>query len=200
MKKNVERRICMNVMDAISKRRSIRKFKPDPLPDEIIQKILEAGRKAPSGHNRQPWQFVVVKGEKRTEMIQAMKRGIAASKALLGNVGSAEYSLKVMAEAPVTIFVLNPYRKPIVPAEWNQWMIDTVDIQSCGAAIQNMLLTATELGIGSLWICDIFFAYDELCKWLNKECQMIAAISFGYADESPAMRPRKRFDEIVEWK
>ena len=63
-----------------------------------------------------------------------------------------------------------------------------------------MLLTATERGIGSLWICDIYFAYEELCQWLGDEGQLLAAIAFGYPDEQPNARPRKALDEVVEWR
>lgn len=67
-----------------------------------------------------------------------------------------------------------------------------------GAAIGNMTLTATELGLGSLWICDTFFAYKELCTWLNTEGQLAAALAVGYADELPEARPRKDIRNIVE--
>ncbi|MCR2048618.1 nitroreductase family protein [Acetatifactor muris] len=68
------------------------------------------------------------------------------------------------------------------------------------ASIQNMLLAATEKGIGSLWICDIYFAYSELCEWLNSDGQLIAAIAFGYPNEFPKERPRKKLEDIVEWR
>jgi len=74
-----------------------------------------------------------------------------------------------------------------------------VDTQSIGAAIQNMLLAAQELGIGTLWICDVFYAYDELCAWLGQKNQMIAAVSLGYPDEQPNARPRKTVDEVTVW-
>lgn len=74
------------------------------------------------------------------------------------------------------------------------------NIQSIGAAIQNMLLAATEKGIGSLWICDIYFAYPELCKWLDSDGQLVAAVAFGYPKEFPNERPRKKMDTVVEWK
>lgn len=73
-------------------------------------------------------------------------------------------------------------------------------IRSISAAIQNMLLSATEKGIGSLWICDIYSAYSELCKWLDSNGQLIEAIAFGYPDEFPKERPRKRIDDVVEWR
>ena len=74
-----------------------------------------------------------------------------------------------------------------------------VAVQAIGAAIQNMLLAAQELGVGSLWICDVFYAYEELCAWLGETRQMIAAVSFGYPDESPGPRPRKPVGEVTTW-
>ena len=74
------------------------------------------------------------------------------------------------------------------------------NIQSLSASIQNMLLAATEKGIGSLWICDIYFAYFELCNWLDTEGELIAAIAFGYPNEFPKMRPRKNIQDVVEWR
>lgn len=191
----------MEVMQAINNRRSIRRFKSDAISDETIRTILEAGIKAPSGKNRQPWEFVVVKGDKRAEMVQIMREGIQAIKSAHGNTGSAENSAKIMEQAPVTIFIFNPYGTlPWQERSIEQQIFDTVDIQSTGAAIQNMILAAMDLGIGSLWICDVFFAYEGLCRWLNKDCQMIAALSLGYTDENPPARPRKNLDEVTEWR
>ena len=190
----------MDDMQAINNRRSIRRFRQDKLSKDLIYTILEAGIKAPSGKNRQPWEFVVVTGDKRIEMVQIMRKGIQAFKAQYGNVGSAEYSAKIMEQAPVTIFIFNPYGvHPGQEKTVEHQFFEIVDIQSVGAAIQNMILTAESLGIGSLWICDVFFAYEELCKWLKKDCQMVAALALGYPDEKPPMRPRKNIDEVTEW-
>jgi nitroreductase len=76
---------------------------------------------------------------------------------------------------------------------------DHVDIQSIGAAIQNLLLAAHELDIGSLWIADVLYAYEELCDWLGEQGELVAAVSLGYADESPAARRRKSLSEVVRW-
>lgn len=73
------------------------------------------------------------------------------------------------------------------------------DIQAICASIENMLLTANHLGLGSLWIGDIFFVYPELKHWLNKKGEIIAYIALlGYADEKLVVRPRKDFDKIVQ--
>jgi nitroreductase len=190
----------VNTLDAIAARRSIRKFKSDPLPGETLQAILTAATQAPSGKNRQPWRFVVVKGDKRAEMVCVMREGIAKAKAQGENPGSSVWSANVMEQAPVTVFVFNPRgTHPWLAHSVDQMFNDVVDIQSIGAAIQNMLLAAQDLGVGSLWICDVFYAYEELCTWLGEKGQMIAAVSLGYADESPEARSRKPVGEVTRW-
>lgn len=190
----------MSALHAINSRRSIRNFKPDPVPDETIATILNAGIKAPSGKNRQPWQFIVLSGDRKEEMLRVMEQGLLKKESEGMNVRWAENTRRIMRQAPITVFVFNPYgTHPWVKKTVEEQIQELVDVQSVGAAIQNMLLAATELGIGSLWICDVFYAYEELCKWLNKDCQMVAAVSLGYADEAPGERPRKGMDEVTEW-
>jgi len=188
----------MNTLEAISQRRSIRKFKDIPILDEQLQVILTAAIQAPSGKNRQPWKFIVVKGAKKAEMVKIMREGIANTKARGEDIGSSEWSAKVLEQAPITIFVINPEGIP----PWKEHSIeqmydDVVDIQSIGAAIQNILLAAKDLKIGSLWICDIFYAYKELMNWVDEPGEMIAAVALGYSDEIPDARPRKSKTEVI---
>ena len=191
----------MQTMDVIQARRSIRKFKDEPVPEEDVREILHAATLAPSGKNRQPWRFVVVRGEQRDEMVQVMQEGIEKLKEQGVETGSSEWTMKVMAQAPVTIFIFDPYQAN--EADWDRDFVDflgdTVDIQSIGAAIQNMLLAAVDKGLGTLWICDVFYAYPELCNWLDEDHLMVAAVSVGYPDEEPDPRPRKSVDEITRW-
>lgn len=190
----------MNTLEAIAERRSIRKFKSDPISDESLQAILNAAIQAPSGKNRQPWRFIVVKDEKRQEMVNIMRTEVEKVKAKGESSGSAEWTVNVMEQAPITVFIFNPDGiDPWMPETVEQRFFEVVDTQSIGAAIQNMLLAATELKIGSLWICDIFVAYRELRHWLGEKGQMIAAVSFGVADSTPPARPRKLFNEVVRY-
>lgn len=191
----------MDVLEAIAARRSIRKFKQGmPIPEAAMQTILQAATQAPSGKNRQPWRFVVVQGERCAEMVQVMRAGLAAMKAQGQDTGSAEWSAGVMEQAPATVFVFNPYGiPPWEPRSIEQGIWEVVDVQSVGAAIQNMALAAQALGLGSLWICDVFFAYEELQTWLGEAGQMVAAMSFGYPDEAPGPRPRKAVSEVARW-
>ena len=189
----------MNTLEAIAGRRSIRKFKAAPVSEEAIEAILQAAIQAPSGKNRQPWRFVVVKEDKRAEMVRIMRASVDQLEEQGADIGSAKWTANVMEQAPVTIFVFNAHgeHKPGTPP-WEDEM-DVVDVQSIGAAIQNMLLAALDLDLGSLWICDVLYAYDGLCAWLGQECEMIAAISFGHPDEQPGPRPRKPMSELVTW-
>lgn len=103
-----------------------------------------------------------------------------------------------MQEATVLIFVINTlskeYRKFL---SFEEHIVEICDIQAICASIENMLLTANNLGLGSLWIGDIFFVYPKLKHWLNKKGEIIAYIALlGYADEKPVVRPRKDFDKI----
>ena len=188
----------MNTLEAIAGRRSIRKFKDTPIPGEAIETILNAGIQAPSAKNRQPWRFVIVKEDKRVEMVRVMRASLDLLEERGIDTGSAKWTANVMEQAPVTVFVLNTHGKHTPGAPWEDEM-DVVDVQSIGAAIQNMLLAALDLGLGSLWICDVLYAHDSLCDWLGRKEWMIAAISFGYPDEQPGPRPRKSMDELVTW-
>lgn len=188
----------MDTFEAINKRVSIRKYQDKEIPQEILDQILSAATLSPSGKNKQPWKFYVVRGEKRAEMIREMQKGMDRLGAQGINTGSARYTIRVMEQAPVTILVFNPFsRHPLSPRDVAEVYGDMVDIQSIGAAIQNMLLEATELGLGSLWICDVYFGYEELCAWLGEESELIAAVSLGYADHEPRPRPRKPVDEVT---
>jgi nitroreductase len=192
----------------IESRRSIRKYADKDIPEHIISKIVEAGIKAPSAKNRQPWRFIAVKGRSKEEMLEAFQKGLTQEKAGNGMlpdsrqyIGGAEHTVEIMRQAPVTVFVINTLGRDmyqtLTPEEK---AYDIANIESISAAIQNMLLTAEELGIGSLWICDIFFAYKDLSEWLNTDGEMIAAVSFGYPLESPDERPRKSIADVFEWR
>ena len=192
----------------IEVRRSIRKFSSAAIPDDSILQIIQAGAKAPSAKNRQPWKFVIVKGDSKAGMLVAFRNGLEQEKlgnGLLSNskqhIAGAEYTMDIMRQAPVTIFVLNTEGKGLFQALTSEEKVyDIANTQSIGAAVQNMLLAATEIGIGSLWICDVFFAYKELTQWLSENGEMIAAISFGYPLESPNERPRKKLPDILTWR
>lgn len=196
------------MIPAIYDRRSIRKFLNTPISKEDITDIIQSGMKAPSSKNRQPWEFIVVQGKEKEEMLKIFRQGIAREEKenpLLPqskqHIAGAKYTVDSMTEAPVIVFVMNSLGKSILAGLSPEERISEIcNIQSIGASIQNMLLAAAEKGIGSLWICDIYFAYSELCQWLNSLGQLVAAVAFGYPNEFPEARPRKKFEDTVIWR
>lgn len=196
------------MISAIYDRRSTRKFLTTPISKEDITDIIQSGIKAPSSKNRQPWKYIVIQENAKEEMLKVFRQGIEREEnesALLPqskqHIAAAKHTVDIMAEAPIIVFVVNSLGKNIL-AELTpeEHVYEICNIQSISASIQNMLLTATEKGIGSLWICDIYFAYSELCEWLDSDGQLIAAIAFGYPNEFPKERPRKKIEDILEWK
>ncbi|MCC0663970.1 nitroreductase family protein [Clostridioides sp. ZZV15-6597] len=196
------------ISDSISKRRSIRKYKNQSISHETIEKIIEAGINAPSSKNRQPWKFIVVTEKEKESMLRAMSKGIQNeidNNGLLPesrqHIAGANYTVEIMKQAPITIFILNKLGKsPLENLSAEERFYEMANIQSIGAAIQNMSLTAVELGLGSLWICDVYFAYHKLCEWLDTNSQLVAAISLGYPDEQPSKRPRLKLNDVTEWR
>jgi nitroreductase len=189
----------VNTLDAIAARRSIRKFQPTPVPGEMVETVLRAATLAPSAKNRQPWRFVILEGEDRTALAGLLLEQAEEREARGLMAGSCKRTSQAIRQAPVTILVFDPFiKRGDSPTELTRilWLMD---IQSVGAAIQNMLLAAHELGLGSLWIGDVFFAEKQIADWLGREDQLIAAVTLGYPDQSPAARPRLTLDEVTVW-
>ena len=117
------------------------------------------------------------------------------------HLAGAEYTLKVLESAPVVILVINPLAAELSHMlNPEERVYEICNAQSIGAAMENMTLTATSLGLGSLWICDTFFAQRELNAWLGMRGELFAAMALGEPDEAPAPRPRRALQEVVEWR
>jgi nitroreductase len=188
-------------------RRSIRKYKQDEVPVDVLNQILDAARMAPSGKNKQPWRFAVYGGDKKTKLLSAMKSGIRRERrgdSLLPEsaygLPDAVNTLRIMQEAPVVVMVVNPYGKsPFNGITTDERVTEIIDSLSIGAAIQNMLLKAEELGVGTLWIGNTCFAYPELVDYMQVKGQLIGGVALGYANEMPEARPRKNLSDLVEY-
>ncbi|MDR2597588.1 MAG: nitroreductase [Treponema sp.] len=197
----------MNVIEAIEKRRSVRKFKKNEIDKDILIGILKAGICAPSPKNNQPWKFVVLTDGSKKELVKIIENGFENIKSSFGLIideknflSSAQATLKIMEEAPVIIIVINTENKNADRQTPVKKFLEMANVQSIGASIENMLLAALEYGIGSLWISDIYYTVDEIKKWLETEGQITAAVALGYPDENPPPVKRKEMDVLVEWK
>lgn len=193
--------------DPIFTRRSIRKFTKRGVSVSHIEELLDAARNAPSAKNRQPWRFIVFGGKHKTELECCMERGLLREETMPILPGSgfgipdAKNTLKIMREAPILIVILNINgTSPFTPIDSDDRVTEICDTLSIGAAVQNMLLTAERLGLGTLWIANTCFAYPELTELLKTKGQLVGAVAVGYPDESPPPRPRKDLEEISEYR
>ena len=197
-----------SMIDAIYSRRSIRYFTDEPISREDLDEILRAGMRAPSPKNRQPWRFLIFTGDAKAKLLAAMEKGIARSEAgkgllepLPAYIENAKFTVRAMREAPVTVIVVNPLgRSPRTDWTPGDKINELSNVQAVGAAAENMALAATDLGIGSLWNGNIFYAYDEICELLAEPGEPVLAMSFGY-DARPTLRPpgRKKEEDVIRF-
>ena len=166
----------MNIWDAVRTKHSVRVFTDQPIADAEATRILEAGRRAPSGYNSQPWYFIAIRDH---EMLQKM--------ATIGR------STKHVAGAAMCVLILSPDR------ETDFWR----NLFDAGQAATYMMLTAHELGIGSS--PGTIYHPDTARELLGfpADWKPFVLISFGYPAD-PAERPakvggRKPFAEVVRW-
>ena len=191
--------LLMDFEEVVVRRRSTRKFKEDPIPEQILNKVLETGRWAPSASNSQPWRFIVV-----TDI--EVKRRIA--------VMSTEFSRKAWSK-------FTPQRARYLAARGGSWdksriakipvlltvcyeivegIREKLVLGSVWAAIENMLLAATAEGLGSCIYT--FYNIDEensLKEILRvpRSFRIAAMIQLGYAASEPPSPARKALNEIV---
>lgn len=174
------------VFEVIKRRRSIRKYLPDQIKDEELNMILEAAIFAPSGHNEQPWHFLVIQDKELIDRMSEKAKEAMTRSDIDWIVKIGQNTRRhIFHNAPTVIVVSG--RKGSYSA-----LVD------CSAATQNMLLAAESLGIGSCWIglANFFFQQEEEAKRLSipEGYEPFYAVTLGYKDPSyqPIAPERKR--------
>ena len=99
-----------------------------------------------------------------------------------------------------TIIENTNQKTPFAGIENEKRIVEICDSLSIGAAIENMILTATDYGLGSLWIANTCFAYNDLVKSIGTDDQLTGIVAIGYPEENPDKRPRKQFEDIIEFR
>ncbi len=208
----------MDLFDAIHERKSIRRFKNTPVPDEDIKKILDAGRWAPSANNTQPWSFVVIQDKmvlaKMAEAVRVMiDRMIPYAESEKQAQRLAAYKgnyYTFFENAPAVIAVcMDPYdagtdlllsRMGYSPEQIRE-LRPLPGLQSIAAAVQNMLLAIHALGYGSCWMTGPLVAQEEFEKLLGLEGGRFVAtlLPVGVPDEKGAARTRKELDQMTRF-
>jgi nitroreductase len=162
----------MNCVEKILSRRSIRKYKNEPISDEILSNILEAGRLSPSAPNNQPWHFIVVRDRKAKEACS------------LGgyNIFTREAD-----------FIIVGLYKP------SEVIMEKLTLMDVTIALQNMVTAGWLQGVGSCWIGAWNDAKLRDTLNLPADTQIVGLVTFGMPDEKPDPRPKKLLTEIIHF-
>jgi len=199
----------LTIREAIEQRRSIRKFKHDDVPDEVLSELLDAARLAPSGSNAQPWRFKIVKERENKERlvkaaydqsfiaeapvvivccadIGGYLSGVSSGLQDLGRIGAVEDRI-------VNIVLERTDRmKTLSFDQFGQRIAFNVAI-----AIEHIVLRALDFRLGTCWVRLIdeqairaIFGWDDTIS-------VVALLPIGYPDESPAPRKRRSIEDIV---
>ena len=191
----------------LHRRRMIRRYTDQPVPREMIEAILAAGALAPSPHNRQPWRFAVVMGDARVRLAVAM--GAQLRSDLQADGAPADVIEKDVARshgritsAQVCIVACLTMRDmDVYPDarrnETERWMAG----QAVAAALQNMLLKATEIGLGACWMCAPLFCPKVVVQTLElpADWEPQALLTIGFPSDAGKTRGRRRVDEVSIW-
>ncbi|MHA1948987.1 MAG: nitroreductase family protein [Candidatus Thorarchaeota archaeon] len=178
----------MEFIEVIEKRRSIRRYKKSPIPKESIVKVLEAGRRAPSAFNNQPWHFIVVENEERKK-----------------SVADPQYWA---ANAPIIIVALGLELPEISDVHYPQYFDSITEyhknrkyLVDVGIAFEHVILAATDLGLATCWMIYSWDRDAELKKILDipEKYRVIARTPLGYPDEESKPKCMKSIDEIISW-
>ena len=168
----------MEFYDVIKKRKSIRKYKPDPIPDDVLNRILDAGRIAPSAKNYQPWHFIVIKDPEVKKRVAEASRG-----------------QHWMADADVIVCGC-----ALMDVAWGRmggYMSSfAVDLS---IALEHMILAAANEGLGTCWIG----AFDEKqvkeVLQVPENVRVVALTPIGYPAQEAKDRGRKDLKEIISY-
>jgi nitroreductase len=157
------------MLDIIRTRRSIRRFQDDPIPPDLIYELLEAARWAPSGGNSQPWVFVVVREPDNVRKVKMFSPGLGGDPA----------ALLIMCS--------------------DQSVKGSTAIMDVSMATQNVMLAATERGLGSCCVRSLNQGALQLLLKLPSHMVPELTISLGYPAESPKPPRRRPIEEIAHW-
>ena len=198
------------VLNAIRGRRSVRRYLPREVPEEAVERVLEAARWAPSPHGRQPWRFAVVRtDETKRRLAGAMGGEWRLNLEMDGQDAEVvqrrlEGSRRRLLTAPVLILLLlytgdlDAYPDPA-----RQGNETTMAVQSLGAAAQNALLAAYDFGLDAGWMCAPLFCPEKVTEALGLDHGLVpqALLTLGFAaGDPPKRRGRRPLDELVVYR
>ncbi len=191
-------------LKTIAKRHSTRKFAEKKLTEEQLTAVLEAANYAPSAHNSQSWKFIILEGEKK----QALADLVSAKASEFPRPSSVllRMSARSILSAPAVIAVANTGE--LINHGTELFKVDkevgldffrTMEIQSSAAAVENLLLAATSIGLETVWLGIMYLVKDEVLKFLEEPAgEFMAVIPIGYATKESKSPKKKSISCVVK--
>lgn len=204
----VPRKGSCKILNLIKQRAAVRKFKNKPIPQNILDSIIEAGIWGPSVTTflrLQPWRFIVVKNKKLKSQI-VKKINEKSNKAGTGVNILLRSSANTIKSAEVIIAIYNSGEtirlKKKLQLIYKRFanILENSVISVISATIQNMVLTARSLGVDSCWLDTPLFCEKEINKILHSKHRLIAILALGYPAERGIRAPRKPLNESIHYK
>ncbi len=200
----------MTVKEAIAGRRSIRKFRRDPVPEEMLREMLEAARLAPSGTNRQPWRFILVRNAEARKRLRDCCYGmrfveeapcvfVCCADLTAYMDRATQHRLRELLQAGVFDDVGELEGAPL------SYVLGQVDVEqfaadaemNCAIAITHMVLTATSLGLGTCWVGLTDREKVHRLFNLGATLRVVVLLVVGFPEQDPPPRPRLPLEELV---
>lgn len=192
-------------LQIIKNRHSIRSFSKQEVPDKLIKILLQAANEAPSAHNQQPWRFIILRNKKKQELAHLVTSKAGEfpkpASALL------RMSARSIISAPVVIAVANTGELMErgtqlfkIEQDMARDFFRTMEIQSSAAAVENLLLAATSLGLATVWLGILFLLKDDVLNFLGEpKGEFMAVIPIGYAERSCSGPQKQPFEMKVRY-
>ncbi|HTY45864.1 MAG TPA: nitroreductase family protein [Patescibacteria group bacterium] len=189
----------------IRDRHSVRMFLDKPVSDSDLKAILHAANQAPSAHNQQSWRFIVLKGKKKDELVElisARSSDFPRPSSVLLRMAS-----RSIAGAPVVIAVANSGE--LITRGTELFKVDKsiahdffriMEIQSSAAAVQNLLISATSLGLGTVWLGVLILIKNDILRFIGEpEGEFMAVICVGHAAKQSSGPKKQSLDMVVKY-
>jgi len=196
----------MEFLKVITERRSIRRFKPDEVPDEMIRELLEAARLAPSGENCQPWRFVVIKGQAcKEQLAKAIPQPFVTQAPVIitacvdRNSMSDPYLKERIDELfKARSFFLPPVEKSEPDRQPRGPAIDLSYLKmNTAIAIDHLVLRAVDLGLGTCWVMQFDRQKVREILTLDEWLEPLVLLPIGYPALMPKPRPRLNLEDVL---
>jgi len=190
---------------SIKNRRSVRIFTDEPVSDHDLRVILRAANQAPSAHNQQSWKFIVLKGDKKTELANLVNSKAAEftrpSSVLL------RMASRSIVSAPIVIGIANTGE--LISRGSELFKVDKaisndffriMEIQSSAAAVENLLIAATSMGLASVWLGVLVLVKNDILRFMGEpDGEFMAVIPVGYAAKASASPTKQPLEEVVKY-